>query len=165
MSGDIGEISEERENFHTYVRLAKVNCPYPRLDCTLVEPRFSDNGDGTILDECTRLVWLKNANCFGTKEWQNAQNIIDTLSDGSCGLTDGSFTGDWRLPTINELQGLINYSYYGPALSDDARVFDNVQFDNIQFDGYWSVSSSAGNRSSIREVEMMLGQSKLIPNF
>ena len=32
-------------------------------------PRFTDNADGTITDNLTRLIWLKDANCFGTSNW------------------------------------------------------------------------------------------------
>ena len=28
---------------------------------------FIDNGDGTVLDIRTNLIWLKNANCYGVK--------------------------------------------------------------------------------------------------
>ena len=28
-------------------------------------PRFTDNGNGTVTDNLTGLIWLKNANCFG----------------------------------------------------------------------------------------------------
>lgn len=34
--------------------------------------RFVDNGDGTVTDNLTALVWLKNANCFGTRLWATA---------------------------------------------------------------------------------------------
>ena len=29
--------------------------------------RFTDNGDGTVTDNLTALIWLKNANCFGAE--------------------------------------------------------------------------------------------------
>src|SRR3990172_5700801 len=35
-------------------------------------PRFMDNGDGTVTDNLTGLIWLKNANCFGTRNWASA---------------------------------------------------------------------------------------------
>ena len=35
-------------------------------------PRFTDNGDGTVTDNLTGLIWLKNANCFGTRTWATA---------------------------------------------------------------------------------------------
>lgn len=35
-------------------------------------PRFTDNANGTVRDNLTGLIWLKNANCFGTQLWTNA---------------------------------------------------------------------------------------------
>ena len=31
--------------------------------------RFTDNGDGTVRDNLIGLIWLKNANCFGVRNW------------------------------------------------------------------------------------------------
>jgi len=61
---------------------------------------FEDNGDGTVTHTKTGLVWLKNANCFGELEWDAAMASAAALSDGQCGLTDGSVPGDWRLPSM-----------------------------------------------------------------
>jgi hypothetical protein len=33
-------------------------------------------------------------------------SAVGELNDGECGLTDGSVEDDWRLPDIDELQGL-----------------------------------------------------------
>ena len=30
-------------------------------------PRFTDNGSGTVTDNLTGLIWLKDANCFGSQ--------------------------------------------------------------------------------------------------
>ena len=73
-----------------------------------VDPRFTDNGDGTVTDNLTGLIWLKDADCFGSRNWTNALSDANTLADGSCGLTDGSVAGDWRLPNVRELQSLID---------------------------------------------------------
>jgi len=93
-------------------------------------PRFTDNSDGTVTDNLTGLVWLKNASCFWTTFWINALSVAAALydgwtgrefvSDGDCGLSDSSSAGDWRLPNIQELQSLIAYQYYDPALSNGA---------------------------------------------
>jgi hypothetical protein len=32
-------------------------------------PRFSDTNDGTVKDNLTNLIWLKNAECFGLQTW------------------------------------------------------------------------------------------------
>ena len=50
-------------------------------------PRFTDNGDGTVLDNLTGLLWLKNANCFGRpRTWQEALDAANNLADPSVGL-------------------------------------------------------------------------------
>ena len=64
---------------------------------------LSDNGDGTVTDSSTGLVWLKNANCFGSVNWDEAKTKASQLKNGQCGLSDGSTAGQWRLPTINKL--------------------------------------------------------------
>jgi len=79
-------------------------------------PRFTDNADGTITDNLTRLIWLKDANCFGVRNWGNALSDVNGLANGTCGLTDGSTAGDWRLPNVRELLSLIHYGFYSPAL-------------------------------------------------
>ena len=98
--------------------------PYAELlfDKPIPDPRFTDNRDGTVTDNLTGLIWLKNAKCFGMKDWKSARLAAKRLKDGDCGpdpeliLSDGSSSGDWRLPTMNELSALIDYSRRNPAL-------------------------------------------------
>lgn len=100
-------------------------------------PRFTDNGNGTVTDNLTGLIWLKNANCFGTRNWSQALSDCNGLSNGSCGLTDGSSPGDWRLPNRKELLSLVDYSRYYPALPDGHL------FSNVQSSYYWSATTGA----------------------
>ncbi|MEJ2240301.1 MAG: hypothetical protein P8X82_18580, partial [Gemmatimonadales bacterium] len=37
-----------------------------------VDPRFADNGDGTVTDNLTGLIWLQNADCFWIRNWTDA---------------------------------------------------------------------------------------------
>jgi hypothetical protein len=104
-------------------------------------PRFVDNGDGTVTDNLTGLIWLKDANCFGRVDWQTALNAANTLAaanDGQCGLADGSVPGDWRLPNVKELQSLIDYGQAAPALSA-GHPFSGVQLAIF----YWSSTSTS----------------------
>jgi hypothetical protein len=50
------------------------------------KPRFTDNNDGTLTDNLTGLVWLRNANCNGDISWDGALTWAKTLSHGACGL-------------------------------------------------------------------------------
>ena len=113
-------------------------------------PRFTDNGDGTVTDNLTGLVWLKNANCFGIRTWANALIDCNSLADGACGLTDGSVAGDWRLPNVKELQSLIDFGQFNPALPT-GHPFTGVQY-------YWSSTTlDAGSTIGAWSVSLSLG--------
>ena len=114
-------------------------------------PRFTDNADGTVTDNLTGLVWLKNANCFGSKTWASALADCNTLNSGECGLSDGSAEGDWRLPNVKELQSLTDFSNYGPALTT------GHPFTNVLGNGYWSGTSYAYSTDSAWYVSMNHG--------
>jgi hypothetical protein len=74
---------------------------------TFVGTRWCDQGNGTILDMSSGLVWVKDASCLGSINWDSAVvQTTNTIANGVCGLTDGSSVGDWRLPLTQELRGL-----------------------------------------------------------
>ena len=115
-------------------------------------PRFSDNGDGTVSDNQTGLIWLKNANCYGTKTWATAITSANTLASGSCGLTDGSISGQWRLPNIYELESLVDLSKNYPALPA------GHPFSNVQLGDYWSSTTGSGSTITAWFVSMYEGK-------
>jgi hypothetical protein len=88
-------------------------------------PRFTDNLNGTVSDNLTGLVWLKNATCNKQLLWNTALGWSKTLASGQCNLSDGSVAGDWRLPNINELSSLVDLSQKQPALPS-GHPFTNV---------------------------------------
>ena len=79
-------------------------------------PRLTDNGNGTVTDNLTGLIWMKNANAFGRRTWNVAMALANAMESGYGGLEDGSKVGDWRLPNARELQSLISYGSINPAL-------------------------------------------------
>ncbi|MBF0476800.1 MAG: DUF1566 domain-containing protein [Deltaproteobacteria bacterium] len=112
-------------------------------------PRFTDNGNGTVTDLKTGLIWLKKADCFGRLKWGDAITACQNLSDGQCGLKDGSKAGDWRLPTIDELKSLVH---------DDDGHFSRPgdPFVGVQSDHYWSSTTNAHN-TSVAWIVFMIG--------
>jgi hypothetical protein len=130
-------------------------------------PRFSDSGRGTVTDNLTGLVWLKNGNCtddtvFGvSKSLHNGQLTFiasllwsGALHSGSCGLSDGSQVGDWRLPNRNELLSLVDASQATPVLPV------GHPFSNVQLNGYWTssvvVNSHDGSQAQAYTLSWML---------
>jgi quinol monooxygenase YgiN len=100
-------------------------------------PRFRDEGNGTVTDRLTGLIWLKNANAFGEVPWDQALANANNLASGSQGLTDGSRAGDWRLPNIRELRSLIDYSRVNPILPA------GHPFTDVQSAIYWTSTTLA----------------------
>jgi hypothetical protein len=100
-------------------------------------PRFTDNlisgvSDGTVTDNLTGLIWLKNASCLGTPNWADALIMSNSLASGACGLSDGSTIGQWRLPSITEMASLVDLSNFSPALTT------NHPFIGVPLSGFWS---------------------------
>jgi hypothetical protein len=121
---------------------APVNCAGTGQDGqyqtgTSATPRFTDNSDGTVTDNLTALIWLKDADCFGATNWSSALNSANALATGVCGLTDGSAAGSWRLPNLKELQSLIDFGTTDPALPAGYPFLD------VQYVTYWSSTSHA----------------------
>jgi len=113
-------------------------------------PIFSDNGDGTVTDNRTCLVWLKDASCVGTNPWADVDTsteVVTLIDAATCDdYTSGTFD-DWRLPTVQELQSLVHYGYFNPAMSNtvgDAKwTTDGDAFSGVQTGSYWSSTTYA----------------------
>jgi len=118
--------------------------------------RYTDNGDGTVTDNRTGLIWLKNANCFGEQNWENAMQFAAQLAHGKCGLSDGSKPREWRLPTGDEWEMMIDKKYVKsgwsqPALSNAAgtgKWEEGDAFSSVQTGYYWSSTTLAGSTTS-----------------
>ncbi len=120
---------------------------------TSAATRFTDNNNGTVTDSITGLIWLKSANCntISPKNWDAAISAAASLASGNCGLNDGSTAGQWRLPSRNELQSLIDYTTYNPAL------LAGYPFTNVQSNVYWSSTTYAGGASFAWYVHLGYG--------
>ncbi len=65
---------------------------------------FTDNGDGTITDSKTGLMWVKKDSYLHSGHWLSWHDIHDYIRQ----LNDEGFAqyNDWRLPTTDELKSL-----------------------------------------------------------
>lgn len=81
---------------------------------------YTDNGDGTITDTRTGLVWEKLADDGSLHDKDTTYTWADAFAVKVAGLNaGGGFAGhtDWRLPNVSELQSLLNYGAASPAVS------------------------------------------------
>jgi len=124
--------------------------------------RYTDNGHGTVTDNRTGLIWMKNANCFDWQTWKEAMQSAANLAHGQCGLRDGSRRGMWRLPTREEWEAMMDQKYAWPAkpglaLSNAAGTGPwkkGDAFSDVQW-FYWS--STTENLSSAWNVALYDG--------
>ena len=125
--------------------------------------RFRDNNNGTVTDTRTGLVWLKNANPCDVKSWVGAGTYCANLASGTAGLTDGSTAGQWRLPTVQELEGIgtdppTTYCLDGRCSSPSVTwTMPGSPFTNVQSDYYWSSTSYAHSTLGAWIVDMYYG--------
>jgi len=118
-------------------------------------PRFTINGDGTVTDKLTGLIWLKHANCIyvnytgydsdGLVTWQQALDFIAGINDGTYPDCGAGHT-DWRLPNLFELGSLRDMGYDTPAICNTAgtgKWSENDPFDSVKTTlSYWSSTTS-----------------------
>ncbi|MBF0567182.1 MAG: DUF1566 domain-containing protein, partial [Nitrospirae bacterium] len=118
----------------------KAGAPWPG-------PRFTDNGDQTMTDNLTGLVWTKDGgtpnygSCTGgSMYWTSAFSASPNAFDYVACLNTANYLGhnDWRLPNINELESLLN------AGQGDSAIWLNTQgFIHVRSDVYWSSTNDA----------------------
>lgn len=107
---------------------------------------YTDNGDGTILDNVTKLVWQKSppANTY-------TQQAAIAYCAGSA-MSLGEHT-DWRLPTIVELFSL---SRHGAADTRSDKAINPI-FPSPPGNEYWSSTPLAESPSSAYYVSILQG--------
>lgn len=120
-------------------------------------PSFTDNGNGTVTDSNTGLLWLKctiglsGPACadppaiFSDLDWNAAINNCEALN----------FAGrtNWRLPNVNELLSILDHSAGGPTLVHP--IFPNT--DNV----YWSSTTYDNNK--LFKLVVIFGNGKMAP--
>jgi hypothetical protein len=107
-------------------------------------PRFTDNGDGTVTDNLTGLMWAQDANLDGTKPWADALTYVSGLNLAT--------HDDWRLPNVNELESLINAEE-----ASSAAWLNTLGFTDVQAAIYWTSTTYDNNTANAWVVNMEAG--------
>ncbi|WP_201245890.1 DUF1566 domain-containing protein [Halochromatium salexigens] len=141
-----GHLGSRSKTSGSYVRLVcEQNCNAPGS-------RFEDNGDGTVTDRDTGLVWkqcvegLSGRDCATGRvqrfSWEAAmQHAVDSDS------------GQWRLPNKNELASLVE-----PRFLDFSHIaIDERYFPNTPSGWFWSSSTDADESRFASHVDFSYG--------
>lgn len=127
--------------------------------------RFADNGDGTVTDTKTGLMWQQTTDDGSIRD----KDSFYTWSTGAPYNPDGSafFTflatlngptpfagyGDWRLPSLTELKTIVDLS--APGCGSGSPCIDQTAFGPSQASLYWSATTSAGAPLSARRLSFV----------
>lgn len=101
--------------------------------------RYIDHGNGTVTDTQTALMWKQcsegqsGAGCSGGLSEMDWQEALATA--GASGFAGYS---DWRLPSVKELQSLVETGCYSPAIN-------GVLYPGTPNSLYWSSTTIASN--------------------
>jgi len=103
-------------------------------------PSFTDNGDGTVTDNVTGLMWQQADG--GEMTWEGALTYAEALTLGG--------HGDWRLPFSHELFSILNHGSINPALDTSVFIASSAQYwwcGNTRIDDasrVWAANSGGG---------------------
>ena len=126
-------IGNSKAKTQTYqVRLVAGDYAATRFDRT----RFVDNGDGTVTDLVTGLMWKKCPEGLSGGECEEGAVSNKVWGVAMKTARDSTFAGydDWRLPNLKEIQTLVDVSKNNPA--QDTTLFPNPN--NVL--NYWTSS-------------------------
>jgi len=125
-------------------------CQTTSIQATTPSNQFKDNGNGTITDTKTGLMWKKCSegqtgnNCKGVAQsysWQNALTQAQTVNQ-----TVFASYKDWRVPNIKELTSIVEEQCIDPAIN--MAIFPNTPNNtdisrNTSNNWFWSSSPYA----------------------
>jgi len=102
---------------------------------------FTDNGNGTVSDSNTGLIWQKEDDNT-TRTWESAITYCEGLSLGTY--------SDWRLPNIKELRSIVDTTTYIPAIN-------STYFPNTNSSDYWPSTTNARYSTNVWVVHFVGG--------
>ena len=110
-----------------------------------VQPSYRDNGDGTVSDLVTKLMW-QQASDNVDRNWFNAKQYCQDL--------DVAGYADWRLPSRKELLSIVDAGRHGPAINpvftEPGASYWSGTTDASYSNWVWDVSFPSGSSSSQR---------------
>jgi len=98
-------------------------------------PAASDNGNGTVTDSVTGLMWEQKTDDGGNRDKDETYTWKDALAYCEDLLLGGH--EDWRLPNIKELERVVDLESSNPAI-------DAAYFSNTNNGLYWSGTTCSG---------------------
>jgi hypothetical protein len=163
----VGQVHKTGQTTCSNAAGTPIACPGTGQDGQLqrgVANSFTDNGDGTVTDNASGLVWEKLSDDGSIHDKDNTFTWTTAVTTKISTLNTGSFAGfsDWRLPNLNELETLRNLGAASPATfsafnSACAPACTVTTCSCTLPDAHWSSSTSVGTPSLAWGVDFVDG--------
>lgn len=150
----VGDMSMGSMSAKNYVRCVRGESP-PAI--------LTDNGDGTVTDDITGLIWQKQAD--GTKRtWEEALTYCQDLPLPGSG---------WRLPNVKELASILDVPNHGPTLNNTDYFSEELAYAASSTGvapaptdtDYWSSTTDTSNTTRAYSVNFYYGQVESYDTF
>lgn len=108
---------------------------------TTPDSRFTDNGNGTVTDKQTNLVWMRcalgqtweSSTCTGSAAAYTWQQALQAAEGYTYGGSD-----KWRVPNVKELTSIIEGACFDPSINETI-------FPTTPLNAFWTSSPNAGD--------------------
>lgn len=119
-------------------------------------PRFMENGDGTISDSLTGLMWIHSNYCAGAMPATLAFDWVDKLNNGTnvCSGYNADYS-DWRIPNVFEVLSLYDFEHGG--IPDTFSLYGGPMLTSTVNPGKPSQEYEAATYHHIRQDARMEG--------
>ena len=146
------EIADTQQELF-YNNSAEISQPSPNQDFygqdatySRNSPTYQDNGDGTITDLVTGLMWQKSPDMDGDGDidYADKMSYFEAIENAD----DFNLAGhtDWRLPSIKEMYSLIVFSGIDPSGYEGSSTEDLVPFIDTDYFDFAYGDTDAGER-------------------
>lgn len=110
------------------------------------ETQYVDNGDGTVTDMVTGLMWSQTPDMDGDGDIDADDKLTYDEAIAGAGTFDLGGYDDWRLPSIKEQYSLIIFSGVDPSGYDDTETSGLIPFIDIDYFDFNYGDTDAGER-------------------
>lgn len=107
---------------------------------------YTDNGDGTVSDNVTGLMWQQSADTDGDGDIDAADKLTYAEAGAYCDNLTLVNHDDWRLPNIKQLYSLIDFSGTDPSGYEGTDTSGLIPFIDTDYFDFAYGDTSAGER-------------------
>lgn len=110
------------------------------------KPNYTDNGDGTVTDNVTSLIWQKSPDTNSDGSITASDKLAYNKAATYCDNLSLAGHDDWQLPTIKQFYSLMNFTGIDPSGYESTDISGLIPFIDTNYFDFAYGETSAGER-------------------